>query len=137
MAKRPLTPAEIAQRRAAGKLGGRPSSPVSARAMAKLARERAAVARARGLARTVQEEVVKTLISGMRGLLPGSTAQSMCDAAGKLAAKGGLHDVQAVKHLGDGAPPVKINFQIDTAQYPAPDEAVDGDAREDGSDLAH
>ena len=38
MAKRPLTDAEIAQRRAAGKLGGRPSRPVSKREVDKLAR---------------------------------------------------------------------------------------------------
>jgi hypothetical protein len=135
VAKRPLTDAEIAQRRAAGKLGGRPSSPVSKREVDKLARERAAVARARGMIRSVQEEVAAILIAGMRGTLPGSTAQSMLDAASKLAAKGGLHDTVAVKNIGEG-PNVNVRIGVDTSQYPEPVKATDA-RDEDGSALAH
>lgn len=136
MGKRPLTPAEIAQRRAAGKLGGRPASPVSRREVDKAARERAAVARARGLIRSVQEEVAKILISGMRGTLPGSTAQTMLDAASKLAAKGGLHDTVAVKNIGEG-PSVNVRIGVDPSQYPEPMKAADDRSDEDGPALAH
>lgn len=130
MAKRPLTAKELEQRRAAGKLGGRPAKPVSRRAVDRIARERAAVKQARGLAASLQVEVVRTLRDGMRGMLPGSTAQSMIDAAARLAAKGGLHDVVAMKHTGDGVP-VHLHVGIDGSQYPpATAPAHDPDAED-------
>lgn len=132
MAKRPLTPAEVEQRRRAGKLGGRPPKPVSTRAINRIAKERAAVARARGLAASVQEEVVRTLVSGMRGMLPGSTADSMIHAAESLAKKGGLHDVQVTKLVGDETrPPVQFRVDVDTSQYPP---ATGGPADDPGAE---
>ena len=137
MGKRPLTAAELAQRRAAAKLGGRPSSPVSKRSVDAAARHRVELARARGRIKSVQDEVAKTLISGMRGMLPGSTAQTMIQAAAALSAKGGLHDMPVAKHAGESAP-VNVRIAVDAERYPKPIEDTDGRrAPEDGPALAH
>jgi hypothetical protein len=138
VAKRPLTQAELEQRRAAAKLGGRPANPVSRRSVDETAKARVALARARGRIKSVQDEVAKTLISGMRGMLPGSTAQTMIQAATALGAKGGLHDLPVDKHAGAGAP-VNVRIAVDMdSKYPKPIEETDGRrAPEGGPALAH
>lgn len=137
--KKPLTEAQLAQRRAASVLGGRPAKAVSAREIRRVAKERLAVKRAKGKAASVQEEVVDTLVLGMRGALPGSTAQSMIDAANSLARKGGLHDVQATIDLTDAPPKTFETGDAPTFAAPpgwtdappaAPTDAADDDDAE-------
>lgn len=138
MAKRPLTKAEIAQRRAAARLAGRPAKRTSRRGIDEEARARVEVAKARMLIRSVQGEAARTLIAAMRGTLPGSTAQSMAYAADRLQAKGGITDVLPSKTTTDVAPRA-VRIGVDPSGYPAPiEDASDADrSSEDGSALAH
>lgn len=138
MGKRVLSKAELEQRRAAAKNGGRPRKPTSDREVLRAARARLGIERARAKIKTVQEEVVDTLIQGMRGLLPQSTASSMIDAARSLATKGGLPDQSVQKNIGDPSSqqPIVAKFQVDLSGYPKPAPRKD-DGDDDGSAVAN
>lgn len=84
--KRTLSEAELAQRRAAAKNGGRKNLGMGIKTVRK------GIASARVAAADLHEEIVHTLRLGMRGELPESTAQSMISAARELAKIAGITD---------------------------------------------
>lgn len=135
MAKRPLTAAELAQRRAAAVNAGRPAKPWSRRGVAAAAKARAGRARARELIGGVQVEATRILIAAMRGQLPNSTGDTMKDAAKALLTKGGTDAPKNIALLDKRpAAPVKLHLKVSTEAYPPATEPeehpdADGDGR--------
>lgn len=120
MAKRPLTDAELRQRRLAARAPGktgRPRLPASGLEADRLARQRLAVQRARALAANHVVEAVMTLIHAMRGTLPGSDARSMLAASKALAERTGL-DQRTLEDLASSSAPVVVRLAIDPSEYP-------------------
>jgi hypothetical protein len=84
--KRVLSEAELAQRRAAARNGGRKNLGMGLKTVRK------GIAAARVGAAELHAEIIRTLTLGMRGQLPESNAQSMQMAAKELAKIAGFLD---------------------------------------------
>lgn len=115
MSKKPLSEAQLAQRRAAAQNAGRPAR-VGGLSSARRRVARLAVDKARSLIQATQLEVAETLIAGMRGQLPNSTAESMVRCAVALANKGGLPDVTLSGFLTP-EDSVKLNLGVNLQGY--------------------
>jgi hypothetical protein len=102
MAKRELTPAELAQRRAAAKNAGRPARFEGTRAARRAVRE------ARLMGRNAQAEAAAILIAGMRGELPPETAEAQMSSAKQILSRWGNPPLKQVEQLGDKRPDVFV-----------------------------
>lgn len=137
-----MTKAELRQRRtnapiaAAVRFNVRTGDELEARTYSntrtgrKLARR--AILEARRIYRMAQVEAAETLVKGMRGILPGSSAGSMIEASKTIASKGGNSDTAILKLAGKtGAAPIRIAVgmdEIEAAEAAARAEANEPEA---------
>lgn len=119
----PLSPAEREQRKSAAKLAGRPTKGARAQRPGRvyvtkgpggrtIARKRRAVLEARKLYVAAQKEAARTIIDGMRGLLPGSTSADIIRCAEIVAAKGGNADAVITVAMTRAAMKQKGGFAV-------------------------
>lgn len=135
MVRKPLSEAQLAQRRAAAKHAGRPAA-VGSFSSARRRIARLNVDRARTLIQGTQLEVAETLIAGMRGQLPNSTADTMVRCAVALANKGGMPDVAAQLTLNPEEAR-KLNLGVNLGPYAEAIANAEPKAEAHGDAVAH
>lgn len=130
MALKPLSEAELRQRREAARNRGRASKPASPKAKEQDRKARLARTLARQILNSASVESARALVAGMRGELPPGRAKSIVTASKAILAKVGIADLVKTQEIGKGRD-VNLNFGTPAsplgAAYPEAKPAKDGE----------